>query len=343
MTRLGRRLRHGWRTDSLTGSCPASLELTARDFKANKENRLYMVSSLAEPGTSWLKTEIVVSCVLEFSSFSIKMSSSERLRQTLVHSCESSFGLLASLVPDTLAYTMSPSPLRRCLRIDCLLSVHCLHGVCLAAPAMHTPSLPALLAPPCTALCTAASLSVPSLLRATALFLSSLSLRLSRIPLCSPSAPSPSSSLPPLPHFLPLRPTARCLPPRCRLSPLPLPLPPSPHALCPTATPLLVPAVISPPVPATSLSASNALPSTPADFVYPRRLHLLSPSPSAPSPPPSPLSSTLTSHALCPAATPLSAPAITSPSVPVTLLSALAAYVYLRHPCRPHPPPTALA
>ncbi len=116
MTRLGRRLRHGWRTDSLTGSCPASLELTARDFKANKENRLYMVSSLAEPGTSWLKTEIVVSCVLEFSSFSIKMSSSERLRRTLVHSRESSFGLLASLVPDTLAYAASPSPLRRRLR-----------------------------------------------------------------------------------------------------------------------------------------------------------------------------------------------------------------------------------
>ncbi len=39
------------------------------------------------------------------------MSSSKRLRQTLVHSCESSFGLLASLVPDTLAYAASPSPL----------------------------------------------------------------------------------------------------------------------------------------------------------------------------------------------------------------------------------------
>src|SRR6266702_2844659 len=61
MTRLGRQLRHGWCTDSLTGSCPASLELTARDFKANKKNRLYMVSSLAQPGTSWLKTEIAVS------------------------------------------------------------------------------------------------------------------------------------------------------------------------------------------------------------------------------------------------------------------------------------------
>src|SRR6266702_3615139 len=120
MTRLGRRLRHGWRTDSLTGSCPASLELTARDFKANKENRLYMVSSLAEPGTSWLKTEIVVSCVLEFSSFSIKMSSSERLRRTLVHSRESSFGLLASLIPDTLAYAASPLLTRTALPVQCV-------------------------------------------------------------------------------------------------------------------------------------------------------------------------------------------------------------------------------
>ncbi len=99
------------------------------------------------------------------------------------------------------------------------------------------------------------------------------------------------------------------------------------------ATPLLVPVVILPHVPAASLSASNTPPPTPADFIYPHQVCLLSPSPSAPSLLPSPLSSTLASHALCPVATPLSAPAVILLSVPITLLSALAAYVDLCHPC----------
>src|SRR6266702_3478720 len=201
----------------------------------------------------------------------------------------------------------------------------CLHGVCLVAPAMHTPSLPALLAPPCTALRTAASLS----------------LRLSRFPLHSPSAPSSSSSLPPLPHFLPLQPAARCLPPHHCLSPLPLPLPPSPHTLCPVAAPLLVPTVISPPVPATLLSASNAPPSTPADSVCfhplplcPHCCPLLSLLPLPP----------MLSVLQPPRCLLLPSPCHLSPlpcCLPLLPMSTSATHVDLRHPHLPSPPTSA--
>src|SRR6266702_3210956 len=226
------------------------------------------------------------------------MSSSERLRRTLVHSRESSFGLLASLVPDTLAYAASPSPLRRRLRPA--------HDVC-ASTARY----------PCAVCAVSVWQRLPCTLP--------LYLR------CSPLPAPPSALLPPSPchrSSVQLPSSSPPSPSGCHAFPRALPPHHRPRPLCPRCL------IFCPPYPP---------PSTPADFVYPRRLRLLSPSPSAPSPPPSPLSSTLASHALCPAATPLSAPAVISPSVPVALLSALAAYVDLRHPCQPPLPLPALA
>src|SRR6266571_1956250 len=102
-----------------------------------------------------------------------------------------------------------------------LLTIHALSAWCLSGSACHAHSLftctacPSLRRPPhcCLPLHAITPLC-------NCLFLSSLSLRLSRFPSRSPSAPSSLSSLPLLPHFLPRRPASGCLPPCPRPPPL---------------------------------------------------------------------------------------------------------------------------